>query len=958
MLEENRRRFVKKTLARPIREMSSEEGKALCEKREPIAQFTSNPHVSHSILIQPRTKTNEFLNVLKSISLKGFFRIWGTFIGQFPLAFLISGGIVKLHLRDNVRDGYTPRTSRSRQETDLYREFLGSAGDPAMTTVLMLAKDNGSMHRLAYLQKKILSRYILKVSINNMTLVRVKDVVLNKQLQEAVQTMQALYQKTMDPGSMSLQLTYPIADLRGIKLHLERNFYGVQITNDYNITNIKYIKVISMSFMAEIKTTADTERLGIWELALFDYCTKYTAENSSILELLVIGAEIVDTEMNKDGQRMSPYFATGFSIMFAFVCITVCGSSLYFDRLRWNTIVVAVSCAIVPVLAITTTFGLSSSVGNRTNSLMLIMPFLIMGIGVNDSFLTVHAWLRQPLRLSAAARLGKVLEEVGPSITTTTLTNVVTFLIGWLTPTEEISIFCFGSAMALGFAYIYTVIIFCPILYYCSPEETKEAREGCFRRKGKRFFRGILLCYSRVLSDRRVALVLFIGTLVYWYFGIMGTISITAKLDTEKILPKDTPIHRPNRLIENIGSEFFSTLFFENDRILWAEYYPVTVIVNSPVDVRDVDRLNYVNAFVDEFEQLSTCRGSNFTMFWLRDYINYYWGVGVNDFDFYFDGDEYPDEKEFGYKKLPGFLGNPLYKHHKAFLNLDYNQTVSVRKFSLVVVYENNTSWDDRIDLMLKWRAIISKFKRQRLECECYVRRSDVELEIANMADMFMDIVLYDNCLYDIHPESCFGTYGHYGNRVYQPWCDGTCLWTLFCMTIVCTIFIQNPVSVLMATMAIASISLGVMGYLSFWHLDLDPVSLCAVLISIGMAVDFVAHTTYHYQLSYREVIRDGHVMRIDLDSSYARIRHTISNIAWPMSQAGISTNYIPLVFVKTITLVVIWGLWHGLVLLPAFLSQIPLYLLNFNCYRLLVNARGDVTLQEMSLLEVNSART
>ncbi|KIH59467.1 hypothetical protein ANCDUO_10293, partial [Ancylostoma duodenale] len=125
------------------------------------------------------TKTNEFLVVLKSISLKGFFRLWGTFIGQFPLAFLISGlilcslscGIVKLHLRDNVRDGYTPRTSRSRLETDLYREFLGSegeriifarftheiciihnSGDPAMTTVLMLAKDNGSMHRLNYLQ--------------------------------------------------------------------------------------------------------------------------------------------------------------------------------------------------------------------------------------------------------------------------------------------------------------------------------------------------------------------------------------------------------------------------------------------------------------------------------------------------------------------------------------------------------------------------------------------------------------------------------------------------------------------------------------------------------------------------------------------------------------------------------------------------------------------------------------
>ncbi|VDK53185.1 unnamed protein product [Cylicostephanus goldi] len=152
-----------------------------------------------------------------------------------------------------------------------------------------------------------------------------------------------------------------------------------------------------------------------------------------------------------------------------------------------------------------------------------------------------------------------------------------------------------------------------------------------------------------------------------------------------------------------------------------------------------------------------------------------------------------------------------------------------------------------------------------------------------------------------------------------------TCMWTLFCMAIVCTIFIQNPVSVVMATTAIASISLGVMGYLSFWHLDLDPVSLCAVLISIGMAVDFVAHTTYHFQLTYREAVRNGHEVRVDLNTPYDRMRNTISNVAWPMSQAGIST--------------------------------IPLPLLNFNCYRTLVSARADGSGQEMSLLEPDTTR-
>ena len=69
-----------------------------------------------------------------------------------------------------------------------------------------------------------------------------------------------------------------------------------------------------------------------------------------------------------------------------------------------------------------------------------------------------HAWNRSSRQqLAVAKRLGLVFEEVGPSITITTLTNVVTFSIGALTPTPEISLFCLATAVALGFAYIYTV---------------------------------------------------------------------------------------------------------------------------------------------------------------------------------------------------------------------------------------------------------------------------------------------------------------------------------------------------------------------------------------------------------------------------------------------------------------------------------------------------------------------
>ncbi|VDN85446.1 unnamed protein product [Brugia pahangi] len=89
----------------------------------------------------------------------------------------------------------------------------------------------------------------------------------------------------------------------------------------------------------------------------------------------------------------------------------------------------------------------------------------------------IHPWQRLALFTSSVSvRIGLVFEEVGPSITITSLTNFISFSIGALTPTPEIRLFCVSTAIAMGLDYLYELILFGPILALASHCEKRNKK--------------------------------------------------------------------------------------------------------------------------------------------------------------------------------------------------------------------------------------------------------------------------------------------------------------------------------------------------------------------------------------------------------------------------------------------------------------------------------------------------
>ncbi|VDO40826.1 unnamed protein product [Onchocerca flexuosa] len=112
----------------------------------------------------------------------------------------------------------------------------------------------------------------------------------------------------------------------------------------------------------------------------------------------------------------------------------------------------------------------------------------------------------------------------------------------------------------------------------------------------------------------------------------------------------------------------------------------------------------------------------------------------------------------------------------------------------------------------------------------------------------------------------------------------------------------------------------GVIGFMTFWGVRLESVSIITVIMSIGFAVDLSAHIGYAYVKS------DG--------DRHTKAISALETIGWPVFLGALSTvlgilvlatvqAYIVQIFFKTVFLVIIFSMIHGLVLLPILLTTI-----------------------------------
>uniref|UniRef100_A0A8R1XS30 SSD domain-containing protein n=1 Tax=Onchocerca volvulus TaxID=6282 RepID=A0A8R1XS30_ONCVO len=749
-----------------------------------------------------------------------------------------------------------------------------------------------------------------------------------------------------------LRLNYPSSTLFGREVNVQPYFFGVELykgnetkkeiaketegvrqlfENDTivesliirnkthpAVMNMKSVKMISLYFNVLQNSQWTNDEMKQWEMDVVHFFKKFKSKH---LTIYVVSKTYIEEEMVRAGTSLLPYLIAGFIIMCSCSIITVMIRAAYMHQNNIYKIFLAVMACVTPMLACSTALAILFLLGMRFSSVLCVIPFLVLSIGIDSSYLMIHEWQRVTKEIrdgekrgeTVGHRMSEVLSEVGPAILISAMTNILADAVGCFTSSPEIRLLCIGNLFAMFMTYLYQMSFYSGLMsvvgkFEIAAEKNDDnitniaiqkdrvdirkssdiiRKNSKFHDKSKVYISRYSRVYVNIISYPAIAILIIILYIIYITLSIWGITRMSISLTPEKLFPMDSPLIKLNNLRLKYEIPVFTM---------------VSVFVETPGDLSQNMRLTLLNNMVQDFENTNGSWGPVGTLYFMRDFVayqNYLQADDDYDYDSLIKGTitTNPDDFKFNADNLPNFLTWPEYDFWSVFIQLenvtnDKNNGTKERlkRFFFTTAYHNEKlmEWTTRAKLLKQWRAIVDKDIYERFHASVFHEDA-----------IFLDLI--DNMATDTW-QSVAGT--------------------LVCMAAVCFLFLRNTFTVIIATASVLSIAVGILGTLSWLNVQLDPISMAAMIISIGFSVDIPAHVAYHYCKASEEL------------TPQMRLGNCLTSVGFPALQAALSTIlcvcslwfagiYMSQIFVKTMATCVILCNLHGLMILPAILSII-----------------------------------
>ena len=156
------------------------------------------------------------------------------------------------------------------------------------------------------------------------------------------------------------------------------------------------------------------------------------------------------------------YISLTFAIMCTFTCLAL---SRFRDVVTGHGLAGIVGLIVV-CMGVASGFGLVILCGTKFTATVGILPFLILGVAIDDMFIILDELDRTNFNLPTKEIIAKVLGQVGGSITMTTMTDLVAFAVSTTSAFPAIRYFCTFAAVGITFAFLMIMTCFVAFLVF------------------------------------------------------------------------------------------------------------------------------------------------------------------------------------------------------------------------------------------------------------------------------------------------------------------------------------------------------------------------------------------------------------------------------------------------------------------------------------------------------------
>lgn len=157
---------------------------------------------------------------------------------------------------------------------------------------------------------------------------------------------------------------------------------------------------------------------------------------------------------------------------------------------RWT---LALAGVFLVGLSLACSMGLSSLFGQFWGPVHSLLPFVLLGIGVDDAFVIVNAFDRERKTLRSKennedlkTRASRALGRAGSSVTVTSATDLVAFAISSSSALPALASFCVYASVAIFFLWLFSATFFTGAMVLDERRQRENRRECvcCLSRKG------------------------------------------------------------------------------------------------------------------------------------------------------------------------------------------------------------------------------------------------------------------------------------------------------------------------------------------------------------------------------------------------------------------------------------------------------------------------------------------